>query len=884
MPEHPLAGAVFGSLGAGSSRSGAQASGPAPRALPGASIPAAADRGEGRIGLDRRAAQQARPPAPARREAARLREQLAFVLEASSYAIWEWDLRTDAVDLSPRWSALLGYETGELAPTIDSWLAVLDPAERPRAAAEIAALRAHAADVIEGEYLCVTKGGERRWLRSRSRVMERDAAGRPLRLLGADTDVTARKAVEAERDRLLARIEAERSLLEAVLQHLPTGVVVAEAPSGRVLLANEQVARIWRRDEMPTDPAERYRLNRLFRPDGRPYAFEERPMYRALRGHTTSAETIAIGRGDGTLGTVRCNAAPVRDALGRIVAGVLIVEDITERERADEALRASEERLRLALEAAGASTWSHGIGSDEVHWSPQVYAMLGLDPAAVRPSYDAFCQRLHPDDRARVLADMRDLITSDEHLHEREFRIVRPDGATRHLLAWARLHRDANGQPARIVGINVDITARKAAEAAAHAATERMSLALAAGQMGTWEWDVVADRHVWDDQVCRLFGVEPGRPPASLDELRALVRADDWQVLLEAGRRAAESGQPVECEYRVARPDGADRWIAQRCAATCDAAGRLLRMTGVSYDTTDRKAAEQRIQDLALNDALTGLPNRRMLQQLLTRELAHAARAGGAVALLIIDLDRFKEVNDTFGHPAGDALLATAGERLKASVREGEVVARLGGDEFAVLIAAAQLDEGRLAALAQRILSRLTDPFTLEGGQAQVGASIGIAPWPGHAGDAESLLRHADLALYAAKGAGRGAGFPARDAGAGHRAGRARPWAAACAGPPRARAALPADRLPRPPRAVRARGPGPLAPPGARAAGARPLPARGRARRVDRAAHRSRARGGAAPGGRLGRGRAGPPAGARERRPAGARGGRAPGAHPRALG
>ncbi|MBK8906633.1 MAG: EAL domain-containing protein [Rhodospirillales bacterium] len=174
------------------------------------------------------------------------------------------------------------------------------------------------------------------------------------------------------------------------------------------------------------------------------------------------------------------------------------------------------------------------------------------------------------------------------------------------------------------------------------------------------------------------------------------------------------------------------------------------RLVFIVRDITDRKAQEARLQYQALHDALTGLPNRAYLAEQLDQTLSLAERTGQTAALLMLDLDRFKEVNDTLGHPAGDALLCDVARRLRTSMRTSDVVARLGGDEFAAVLPAGS-GEDRARRVARRIAESLRDPFTYDGVVIEIGGSIGIALYPEHGREKERLLQCADVAMYAAK-------------------------------------------------------------------------------------------------------------------------------------
>jgi len=220
-------------------------------------------------------------------------------------------------------------------------------------------------------------------------------------------------------------------------------------------------------------------------------------------------------------------------------------------------------------------------------------------------------------------------------------------------------------------------------------------------------------------------------------------------------QRAAR-GQPVNGEeLRVVSEDGTSCDMLVSAATVRDVAGNPAGAVGAGVDITERKRAEERIRHLAQHDQLTGLPNRGLLQDRLRQALALTPRGGSCIGLLLLDIDCFKDVNDTLGHPAGDWLLRAVAERLGAAIRHGDTLARLGGDEFAVLQPC--LDgPGCAAALAQRLIETLAPPFRLEAQEVHVSASVGVALFPHHCDHADGLVRKADLALYRAKRDGRG--------------------------------------------------------------------------------------------------------------------------------
>jgi diguanylate cyclase (GGDEF)-like protein/PAS domain S-box-containing protein len=232
--------------------------------------------------------------------------------------------------------------------------------------------------------------------------------------------------------------------------------------------------------------------------------------------------------------------------------------------------------------------------------------------------------------------------------------------------------------------------------------------------------------------------------------------ASEWYV--DPNRRdqfkrlMARDGRVVDFVSEIYRHKTRERiWISEIAWTVRDATGAPLFYEGTVVDATDRIQGERRILQLARTDALTGLPNRASFMETLKSRIRR--RRTGRIAVACVDLDRFKEVNDTLGHGAGDTLLKAASRRLRSLVGEDEVVARLGGDEFAIVLQPASAED--LAARFDAMLARLTEPFTISGQRAIVGASIGVAIQGEHGADAGDLIKHADLALYAAKAAGR---------------------------------------------------------------------------------------------------------------------------------
>jgi diguanylate cyclase (GGDEF)-like protein/PAS domain S-box-containing protein len=256
-------------------------------------------------------------------------------------------------------------------------------------------------------------------------------------------------------------------------------------------------------------------------------------------------------------------------------------------------------------------------------------------------------------------------------------------------------------------------------------------------------------------QNITLFGHEPADLMASPHLYKTLIHPDDFPTFSESLAHVFDGGnQRGVSEFRLLTSRGDYRWVENQFTPVRDAAGRLIELEGLLIDITERKAAEAKILHLARTDQLTGLANRATFMERLRLAFAASRRGASAFALLSLDIDRFKEINDTLGHPAGDQLLATVAERLQTSVRETDIVARLGGDEFAIL--QFDLNDGSDAgALAGKIRDALAMPVTLSGNVVRITASVGIATYGPEITTPGDMLAQADVALYRAKEEGR---------------------------------------------------------------------------------------------------------------------------------
>ncbi len=269
---------------------------------------------------------------------------------------------------------------------------------------------------------------------------------------------------------------------------------------------------------------------------------------------------------------------------------------------------------------------------------------------------------------------------------------------------------------------------------------------------GSWEYKLETGEIYWSDGVYRVHGVSPGDFDARYDEIRALIHPDDVERYGASVADAVATRSPFAVQHRIIRPDGAVRTVVVRGEFMPGPAGQSDRLVGTTQDVTGREGAEERLWHLANHDSLTGLFNRRRLMEELTREIAVARRSGIAGAVLMLDLDGFKDINDSLGHVAGDNLLARVGDGLRRRLRATDTLARIGGDEFAIVLPGCSATEARK--VGEHLLTALNEGASVRiaGRERRVSASVGVAPFgAGAEQDADGLLVEADLAMYRAK-------------------------------------------------------------------------------------------------------------------------------------
>lgn len=429
-----------------------------------------------------------------------------------------------------------------------------------------------------------------------------------------------------------------------------------------------------------------------------------------------------------------------------------ILKEIEKREierlRNELAIKQSEERFTLAMRAANDGLWDWNMENNLVYFSPRWKSMLGYEDYEVENNFLAWEKLVDEAGHNKTMREIESCIAGRQDGFVVEFKMQHKNGEWIDVLSHATIIRDDFGKPRRMVGTHKDITAQKRAE-------EELRLAAKIFTASSEGMMVVEVNN-------RIVSVNPaftvitgfdardviGQDPKILNSGRQdqLFYQDLWEALNTTG--------VWQGELWNRRRDGELFAIHQTINTIYDDEGVVHRRVALFTDVTEKKKSEEIIWQQANFDALTGLLNRRMFLDRLERQLAAARRAKESFALLFIDLDHFKEVNDTLGHQAGDELIIMAAQRLLACVRESDTVARLGGDEFTVILP--RLNEvSDIDGLLRNIIAKLAEPYLLGSDVARVSASIGVTLFPNDGAEFDQLLQNADQAMYTAKKKGR---------------------------------------------------------------------------------------------------------------------------------
>jgi len=407
---------------------------------------------------------------------------------------------------------------------------------------------------------------------------------------------------------------------------------------------------------------------------------------------------------------------------------------------------------REALAVAGVGTWRIDMVSRLATYDPLTSQILGW-PAEERR--EPALAPVHPADLALVEANLQSSLKSGA-IHDVEFRIIKPDGSVHWVRAIARPPARGWEDPRWVEGIIYDITesmelrlAQQESERAMRTLIDNLP-GVAYRCSSTPPWTML----FCSDGVEALTGYAVRELVEGKRCWAEFTHPDDLPAIEAEVAEAIAAGAQFTLQYRFLHRDGSIRWVQEKGVEVLDAEGTPLWIEGFIWDISEQRSALEKLRWTASHDALTGLPNRSLFHERLEDNLRRCSASGERLGVLLLDVDDFKQINDTMGHDAGDALLQEFGSRIKDAAGRDGFVARLSGDEFAIIVRGAGL--AAISATAERVLDALERPFQYGRALLDCHASIGAALYPTHGNDRSELIKNADMALYAAKAEGGG--------------------------------------------------------------------------------------------------------------------------------
>jgi diguanylate cyclase (GGDEF)-like protein/PAS domain S-box-containing protein len=434
--------------------------------------------------------------------------------------------------------------------------------------------------------------------------------------------------------------------------------------------------------------------------------------------------------------------------------GIVLVTTIRQQRQDAEALGESKSMLHAILDHAPVGIWFVGIDGRYRFVNKRFCDAVGIPETGFLLT-ENLPELLGSEIAANCLASDKACLEQDEPYISIET-LPLADGKLHQLEVTKAKLRDRRGEVVGTIGISVDVTSRKQAEEALRESEARWSFALEGGGDCVWDWNLQSNEVSLSKGGKGMFGFADDEIGNSMSEWNARVHPEDvGRLLVHISDFFHQKQDKFVAEYRVRCKDDSWKWVLTRgMVSHRNEDGRVLRMIGTHTDLTERKQAEETIQRQAHYDVLTQLPNRRLFRDRLEQTIRTAKRDHTPFVLMLIDLDHFKEVNDTLGHDAGDFLLVDAAQRIVHCVRESDTVARMGGDEFVVILPDTD-DSASIERIAQKIIDKLASPFLLGNEKAFISASIGITLYPNDADSMETLMKNADQAMYVAKNLGR---------------------------------------------------------------------------------------------------------------------------------
>ena len=588
------------------------------------------------------------------------------------------------------------------------------------------------------DYEIIRKDGTKRHL-GVSASLIRDHSGNIRGFRGTARDITERKLAEET----LAQSEAR---YRTILEEMDDGYFEVDL-AGHYIFVNEANCRLLGYDRQEL-------IGKSFRcqMDEKDIQAVTSAFSRIYQtGKPERNITYTAIRKDGTFGYAEITGFPLQNRKGEIIGFRGVAREITERKKMEEALRQSEERYRSILDETHEAYYELDLAGNFTVANDALCGHLGYTREELMGMN--FRGHVHKDDVERIYKIFAMIYQTRKPARGMVYRIVCKNGEISIIENTGLPLCSRKGEVIGFRGIARDITNQKEMEEALRQSEERYRTVMDEIEEWYFETDLAGNVLFFNDIFARVLGYS--RQELSGLNYRSFIKQEEQVTVYKTFNQVYKTGEAIKnSPQEFVRPNGNITFAEFSILPKRDQESKICGFRVVGHDITERKRTEQQLNYMATHDPLTGLPNRLLLMDRLKMALAHAKRNRYKLAVMMLDLDHFKTVNDTLGHLTGDQLLKEIGGRLTGLLRQNDTVARLGGDEFVVLLSEiGKMDNA--GEVAKKIIMSVAEPFVHAGHRINSTTSIGIAIYPDDAEDTEKMLKNADAAMYHAKSQGR---------------------------------------------------------------------------------------------------------------------------------
>jgi diguanylate cyclase (GGDEF)-like protein/PAS domain S-box-containing protein len=473
---------------------------------------------------------------------------------------------------------------------------------------------------------------------------------------------------------------------------------------------------------------------------------------RVLQGKVVNYQT-AVTHANGEIIYIDVDLVPIINSDGNMTIIYAVAKDITTYVQHEQELVKIKGSLELAQKVGAIGSYDYDIIEDEAYWSNQMYVLFGIENIdGFVPTFDSISELAHPDDREKFKIAILSAIEEKRNLGF-EFRILRKDGTVVYVYNQADVILDENKKPVRFIGTVQDITKRKTAELKLLESNNQIQHIFDNLEVGIWSLDVKKGEY---NLVSKGIEAITGYSTFDLGNRitwDSLIHPDDY-IEYHHNQQKKLKGENLFHQYRIIHRNGDIVWVQDQTLPVLNDDGEVIRIDGIVSNVTEQKEYEKKIQYLAFHDYLTKLPNRMLFENKINELISASNQINRHFSILYIDLDRFRNINESLGHQIGDKLLFEFSQRVNMLLNKNTLFARLGGDEFGVILWDYEESDYPIKA-AKLIIDCLDVPFNIEDFELLITTSVGISTFPENGKTIEELIKNADAALYRAKAYGK---------------------------------------------------------------------------------------------------------------------------------